>query len=487
MILGIRNDGLTPDPLHYLAVNHNALARSLERLASGSKLTRAADGPASLILSEQLRAQLASVEQALENTALSLSIVQTADDAINVATRLLMGLRQTALAAANTDPYDLATVAGFQSELKTALDGIDRLSRNTQFGRKNLLDGSQGSVGTSNNSELVFIRSGAETLSSPVNGYSVEVTRLPRRAVFEGSMDDDDASGLTIVLEEEDGRAVTVHANPLSSAEGLYTRLAQAVLDANMNLAITHDDEDIRIEHKDYGLAKGFMITTSKDGVLTSSANEPELYFGTDIAGSINEEPAMGNGAYLTGKASNEFTSGLQVAYLGSSTGNVGSITVRQNAPRFQIGTEAGQQMPITLANIHSSALGRGVPNNSGFNSLADINFDSPQSAADAVRMVDGATEQLLSVRGYLGSVQRSLDHHDSVLRLTQESVGSAESIVRDVDLAKELADFTRRQIVTEASMALLAHSHRIRENALRVLLDVQAASIPVRHVHSLM
>ena len=487
MILGIRNDALTTDPLVQLATNNKALSKSLERLSTGSKLARAADGPANLLLSEQLRAQLASLEQALENTELSLSVVQTADDALSEVGRILLGIRQTALAAANSAAYNPGAVAGLQGQIRTSLEAIDRVSQNTRFSGKNLLDGSFGGAGVTNDSELVFVKAGPNTVSSAVSGYAVDVSRLPRRAFFEAGLDDDDAAGLTLVLEEEDGNAITVRNGPNSNAEMFYSKLVQAVEDANMNLHVSFDGDDLTIEHQQHGLAKGFTLISSKDGVLTDDANVPELYYGADIAGTLNDEPASGNGVYLTGKSGNATTDGLQVAYLGDSTGSVGSVSVRQSALRFQIGTEAGDQLPVALANVHSSALGKGVPNRSGFTSLAEISLETPNSAMDAVRLVDEATDQLLSFRGYLGAVQKSLDHHDVVLRLAQENIGQAESVVRDADMAKELTEFTKRQIIAEANTALLAQSFRIRENALRVLLDVQHALIPVRHTYSLL
>ena len=101
MSLRINNNAEALNAHRNLAQNDQLLAKSIERLSSGQKINRGADGPASLVISEGLRAQVASLQQATENSESAISIVQTAEGALNEVSRLLVDIRQRSVAAAN--------------------------------------------------------------------------------------------------------------------------------------------------------------------------------------------------------------------------------------------------------------------------------------------------------------------------------------------------------------------------------------------------
>jgi flagellin len=129
--------------------NDKQLSKSIERLSSGQKINRGADGPAALVISEGMRAQIASLQQAANNNESAISMVQTAEGALNEVSRLLVDMRQRAVSAANVGINDSNMANASQKEIENALDAIDRISENTQFGSKHLLNGSaqvEGSV-----------------------------------------------------------------------------------------------------------------------------------------------------------------------------------------------------------------------------------------------------------------------------------------------------------------------------------------------------
>ncbi|MGA1536871.1 MAG: flagellin [bacterium] len=125
----------------YLAQNDAMLSKSIEKLASGQKINSATDGPASLVISESLRSQISSLKEAAQNSEVAASVVQTAEGAMDEVSRLLVNIRQRAVAAANTGVNDELVVAASQSEIQNALSSIDRIAQNTQFGSKPLLNG----------------------------------------------------------------------------------------------------------------------------------------------------------------------------------------------------------------------------------------------------------------------------------------------------------------------------------------------------------
>ena len=122
--------------------NDKMLSKSIERLSSGQKINRGADGPAALVISEGMRSQIASLQQAADNNESAISMVQTAEGALNEVSKLLVDMRQRAVAAANIGINDSNMANASQKEIENALDAIDRISENTQFGSKHLLNGS---------------------------------------------------------------------------------------------------------------------------------------------------------------------------------------------------------------------------------------------------------------------------------------------------------------------------------------------------------
>ena len=125
----------------YLAQNDAMLSKSIEKLASGQKINSATHGPASLVISESLRSQIGSLKEAAQNSEIAASVVQTAEGAMDEVSRLLVNIRQRAVAAANTGVNNELVVAASQSEIQNALSSIDRIAQNTQFGSKQLLNG----------------------------------------------------------------------------------------------------------------------------------------------------------------------------------------------------------------------------------------------------------------------------------------------------------------------------------------------------------
>ena len=129
----------------HLQKNSDDLSKSLEKLASGLKLNRASDGPANLVIAENMRAQNAGLKQAIDNNEVAVSLVQTAEGALNEVANTLIAIRQRAVASANEGVNDEAMLAANQQEIENALSSIDIVATSTQFGRKKLLDGSGSS------------------------------------------------------------------------------------------------------------------------------------------------------------------------------------------------------------------------------------------------------------------------------------------------------------------------------------------------------
>ena len=170
-----------------LQYNDVKLGKSLESLSSGLKINRASDGPAALMISEQMRSQIAGTHQAIDNSETAVSMVQTTEANMSEIARLLIDMRQLALHASNEGANDNHALQADQTEVENALASVDRIAEQAQFGGRKLLDGSNGVSGNTSGENLEFIAANEATSDSRENGFEVRVSQLASRSRIRGS------------------------------------------------------------------------------------------------------------------------------------------------------------------------------------------------------------------------------------------------------------------------------------------------------------
>ncbi|MBT3351673.1 MAG: hypothetical protein HOC91_15470 [Nitrospinaceae bacterium] len=143
----------------------NAMSKSLERLSSGFRINRAADDLAGLIISENLRAQIAGLGQAVKNSSTAVSVVRTAEAALDEVLKQLRAVRTLALDALNTGSSDAIARAADQTQIDSSITTINRIGNTTQFGKIKLLNGSSGVRGSTNSNDLEFIAGSTSTVA----------------------------------------------------------------------------------------------------------------------------------------------------------------------------------------------------------------------------------------------------------------------------------------------------------------------------------
>jgi flagellin len=457
--------------------------KSLERLSSGLKINRGADGPSQLQISEQFRAQAAGLRQAIDNTEMGVSLIQTAEAALDEVSRSLINARQIAVHAANEATNDPFMLQADQQEVDNILSTINRIASNTQYGKNFLLDGSKAGNGVAIGDGLEFIEGGSVAKTSGPSGYRVKVTQLAQRAEVSGSVALDQSiidKGEQITITEG-GRTLNFKTVAGTSVEQTLNELDKAMSDAGLNLELLRPDPltadndaplAIRLRHKDYGSEQSFTVASSTAGVLSVGAGIPQTVAnGADIQGEINGEAATGKGQLLTGGPGANSVEGITMRYTGDQLGTVGTLTFAQNSLNFQIGGNANQVTSVSMKSMRASTLATGVSNSSGFRSLGDLSLLDASKAQDSIRMIDRAIEEVASARGELGAFQKnSLESNLNFLRIAHENVMGSESVIRDADMAAEMATFTRNQIMQETGMAMLAQANQRPMSVLSLL-----------------
>jgi flagellin len=459
-----------------LDVDHR-LKTSLEHLSSGEKIVRAADAPAQLMISEQMRAQVASIVQAIDNAHTGVSMVQTTEAVLDEVNRLLVGIRQRAIHAANEGANDPNMLAADQFEVKNSLESIDRIAQFAEFGKKKLLDGSNGVNGLAAGAGLVFVKATPDTRPSPAMGYDINIRQAATRATFTSQPITKELidKGLTLSFEEH-GRVASITTKKGEDINVVQRRL-QNELDLNgLELEVTKTaDDGLMLTHRKYGADESFTVVSDMPNVVSDAANQPVVvHNGFDVAGSINGQLATGKGRILTA-AKGTAADGLQVLYTGQTPDDyskpVGSVKVNQGSLVFQIGPDAGQKVKVALNSVNTRTVALNVPNASHYKNLSEVDVRTPQGAEDTMRLVDKAIDDITVVRGELGAVQKNaMEANIRSLNVSREELTSAESVIRDADMAAEVSEFTRNQVILQSGLAMLGHANSVTRNVLTLI-----------------
>ena len=497
-----------------LQSNDKNMDKTLERLSSGLQITKASDGPAKLVISEQMRAQIAGLNQAIDNSETAVSLVQTTEANLGEISTMLTSLRQLAIHAANEGTNDEVMLQADQNEINNILDTINRISKQAQFGKKRLLDGTNGASGFTTGESLEFMGASLGTGDSSQNGFEVRITQAATKSNIEGSVamtNDMVEAGEELVIMEN-GRLARYVTNADDTVETAAQNLRNEVERNGLNVNVQLDSQNkLMVSHKFYGSENLFQVSSSSAGVLSKEGGAIETARkGLDIKGTINGESAKGAGQVLTGITGAKCVDGLQIRYTGKSEDfteiecdvppltdeqaaaaaksqelserestaeeqaigkTVGRVFVSQKALRFQVGANQNQTVGISLQATSAETLGRGIQNKSGFKSLEHIDVRSYQGANDALALVDKAIDEVTATRGELGAFQKNtLESNLANLRVANENLISSESIIRDVDMAAEMANYTKNQIMSQSATAMLAQANQSPANVLTLL-----------------
>ena len=484
-----------------LRINHNVAAmnahrnlikntmvqnKNLERLSSGLKINRGADSPAGLIISERMRAQIAGLRQAINNSETGITMLQTAEGALEEVNRSLIGIRQIAISSANEAVNDESMLAANQQELENSLRTIDRIAKISNYGNKAILDGSMGANGVAIGDNLEFVSATENTKTSPVGGYDVEIKTAATKATVKGTVALSQAlidAGEQLTFSEG-GKTLNFETIGGESVETTMNRLEKEIVASGMDIEmvripgsaeIPNAPQILSFKHKEFGSEHFFQVASRTSGVLSAQADvSVKIENGNDVAGFIGGELGIGRGQYLTGSLPSSI-SGLKIRYTGENVPpqgkSAGTVTLSQNSLVFHVGANVEQSTSFSLKSVNSKKLGNGVTNESGFRSLNDIDFTDAKRSQDAILIVDKAINEITKFRGEMGSFQKNeLESNLNFLRNSHENVTNAESIIRDADMAEEMSAFARNQILVESSTAMLAQANQTPTAVMKLL-----------------
>lgn len=411
--------------------NSSLMNKSLQKISSGYQINTAADDAAGLAISEKMRGQIRGLDQANANAQDSISMVQTAEGALSETTDILQRMRELAVQSASDTNTD-ADRANIQDEVDALVKEINRIADTTEFNTKKLLDGSMSSKTT----EQASIDSNT-AVKTTAGAALTDTTAL--------LTDLTDADGNSLGIKE--GDTVTIS----YMKDGA---LITGSLDVTATTTLA-DLEDIDTFDKDGNATTGATKTAADDlgltvatsGALTATAaaeGTANAIYGLTITVTDSD----GDSVTAATNALSDFTQ-TQAA---KNTGSDKSSTIL-------IGANTGQSITIAIDNMDAESLG-----------VNNIQVDTQDAANIALGVIDTATATVTTMRSKLGAIENRLDHTINNLTTSSENLTAAESRIRDVDMASEMATYTKLSVMTQAATAMLAQANQQPQQVLSLL-----------------
>lgn len=457
--------------------NQMGLSSSLEKLSSGYRINRAGDDPAGLVLSEQLRAQITGLKQAVRNTQDAASMIQTAEGAMQEMHSTLNELRALVLHAKNTGVADSTSIAADQTQIDEAISALDRIANNTLFGGKNLLDGSLTNRGTVLDKTHIQSVTVGSTAPAGTNVIAAEVTVIASQAVLTGNL----ALTGADAAHETEGGTMNVNGQDITIAAGLdaaglrdrlNSEFSRLGIDATASADVGGTDF-VTVTHNKYGSA--YSVTVNDDHKDMYSAAGFHTDAGTDIKGKVGDESTavFGSGLTLVAQAGSYTGTSVTMTASGNSVAAYSNaIQVDKGGLTFQVGSSATDTVNAAITDVRATALGTTAGGSTGLNSIKTGGaYSLATDPATALSVIDEAINDVSDARAKLGAIQKyTLETKINSLNVSVENVTASESRVRDTDMALEMANYTKNTILMQSATAMLAQANSVPQNILTLL-----------------
>ena len=580
MAMVVKNNMTAINTLNTLNKNSSALSKSLQKVSSGMKINSAADDASGYAISERMRVQIRSLDQANQNTQNGSSMMKVAEGAVSSTVEILKTLKEKAVNAANDSNTD-SDRQTIQKELDQSIDQIND-NANVTFNGKYLVDGSKNSKGNATYTVLTNQSLGTETTASTKltdltarSGDSLEIhdtdnvtvsyvqagktyttTFSAKGATLQDIFTNAEAidgnsqifasatnKSVATSTGDKDAAIVTKADADIASAK---TKLVAKVMpdvakDIQKYNAAAADDDKIDLEDlnqyldttgTDWALKAGItddekvafaeklandknyakLIADTTNGTKAKDMND--VYQGTtgtlgDKTTTYAEAKVIASNAHTTlvssatvgidangdkvttasGEKGMSITantegiggqiSGLNIS-ISDSKGNVKksanaaldafSETIRaqnksdDNAISLQVGASANQSIKVGLTDMRAEALGlKGADGTT-------LNISTQGKANAAINVLDNAIQKALDQQTTIGSVESRLEYTSSNLTTASENVQASESTIRDADMAKEMTNYTKNNVLLQAAQSMLAQANQSSSNVLSLL-----------------
>ncbi len=425
-----------------LGVTSGLQAKSTEKLSSGYKINRAADDAAGLSISEKMRKQIRGLSQASTNAQDGISCVQTAEGALTEVHSMLQRMNELAVKAGNgtMSEDDRQNV---QDEIDQLVDEIDRVSETTKFNETYLLKGD--SVANGNTKAFA-----AGDVIGKVDGVTVKA-----KGTTAATLQDNADIAIGTVELKSSNAAVTISNSDKATCKA--KEVVKFVSDGT-NATVT--------------LKNGTEVTDTVANIKTNYEISADDGNGNNVAASATISNALKadttnadiNGTY-TGSLADLSVGDTVNVKLSVGAAGVSALSSDTKALMlsFQVGADTTDENKITVSMDSMSAKSIGVDG-------IQVTGSDSTNADKAVNTIGRAIKQVSKQRSALGAVQNRLEHTISNLDNVVENTTSAESRIRDTDMAEEMVSYSKNNILMQAGQSMLAQANQQNQGVLSLL-----------------
>ena len=462
-----------------LNITTSSQSKATEKLSSGYKINRAADDAAGLSISEKMRKQIKGLDQASTNAQDGISAVQTAEGALTEVHSMLQRMNELATQAANGTNSSSDREA-IQNEITQLTTEMDRVAETTKFNETYLLKGNGKTSTTKVNAHdagisgaltgvgtgtATFVMSAlkyGETITIGSKGYSIGTTI----SAIEDVMDDKLDAGKTLTIN---GTEYTVVDDPKDEdkAENKLTIGTLKTLVSEGDKVVVGTQTMIAMTDKDgngIGDNDASVISAKKAYSLIADELRKASSVGADAGHEAEVTDALENtaGTKANWADSTQYVEGTttQVTFVIKE----GTVDVTQGLQMgLHVGADADESNKITFTVDTMTAAGLGLQNLS----VVDTTGARATYAIDAIA---DAIQKVSDQRSALGAIQNRLEHTINNLDNVVENTTSAESQIRDTDMAEEMVEYSKNNILAQAGQSMLAQAKQATQGVMSLL-----------------
>lgn len=459
-----------------LNTNVSGLKKSSEKLSSGYRINRAGDDAAGLAISEKMRSQIRGLGQAKRNAQDGISMIQTYEGAAQETHSILQRMKELASESAN-GTYDNTTDRdAIQLEFDQLNDELNQIA-DTDFNGRVALNGGTMADGTivNNNGQVATHPSITYTQNADPAGTLTYSGRVA------GSLDagangtiNVDGVNLKVNAGALDGKTTiggTVYSATLKVTAGKVTGKITAVT----NYAINKDTTSVTINGKKYTVAnngKAVTLYDDKGTAVTKIDGADVTITDTSIKMTqVYEADANGNVTNL-GKANVgqiDFNNGVSTP---NSYQHGSANLTYADSITLQVGARSKDAVDFNFSYVTSGIGGLKADLDISARGLGtdQLSLATQEDANAAIDKIDNAINKTSMVRATFGSIQNRMEHKIENLTTTNENLTDAESTIRDTDMASEMLNYTKYNILQQAAQSMLAQANQQPQSVLQLL-----------------
>ena len=466
---------------HLLGIEDN-LSASMERLSSGLKINHSKDNPAGMAISNKMKAQIDGLNRASQNASDGISVIQIADGALSETTSILQRMRELSVQAASDATMTPADKEAIQKEITSLKDEVDRISTDTEYNSKSLLDGSLDTRVYTKNATRVdisdHVKAGQYQLSidtAATQAGPVKANQNYNSTAAIGASGTMSINGSKVEIEATDTYAEAFEKIRNAAETG------ETAVKVETNGALSFTSErygasatlEIAFDNQQIVTALGFT------GVVEDPENKGNYVYGQVQNGKVIvpsgtdaevtlKKPGDGTGFGDTATwrtDGNKITvtdrAGFEMSFLADAgyTGNLDFDVTDIGTMALHIGANEDQETKVRIPEVSCKSL-----------YIDDADVTTVNGAGRGITQFDDAISKVSEVRSRLGAYQNRLESTVSSLDTFEENMTGAQSRLTDADMASEMTDYTHQNVLNQAAISVLTQANDLPQQVLQIL-----------------